>query len=259
LRVNQAAVLFPSLQALSGFEIGYCVAVVLLAYGLRGSAGFGGAVGMPLLALVIPIKVLVPVWTLLGFASSVAILGRDRRYVAIREFVAFIPWCVLGIAIGLYFFKTLDARALLRGLGVLVLLYAGYSFWLTLRPRARRERSSGLIAPVACTLSGAVGSLFGTMGTVFFAMYLDVRQLPKEAFRATLSAMLLTLSVLRGIGYYAVGEFTGEAWLVFAVAFPLMLAGIWAGDRIHVNLGELTFKRLVCATLVLCGVPLLLK
>ena len=48
------------------FEIAYCVLVMLLAYGLRGSTGFGGALGMPLLALVLPIKVLVPVWTLLG-------------------------------------------------------------------------------------------------------------------------------------------------------------------------------------------------
>jgi uncharacterized protein len=259
LSVSQVESLFPSLQALSGFEIAYCVVVVLLAYGLRGSAGFGGAVGMPLLALVIPIKVLVPVWTLLGIASSVAILGRDRKCVAIREFAAFMPWCLLGVAIGLYFFKTLEARTLLRGLGVLVLLYAGYSFWLSLRPRSLGKNGPQWIAPLTCTLSGAVGALFGTMGTVFFAMYLDVRQLAKEAFRATMSAMLLTLSVLRGVGYYAVGEFTAEAWLVFAAAFPLMLAGIWVGDRIHVNLSELTFKRLVCATLVLCGLPLLLK
>ena len=83
---------------------------MLLAYGLRGSTGFGGAVGMPLLALVLPIKILIPVWTLLGFASSVAILGRDRRHVARRDFIAFLPWCVLGIAIGLYLFKTLGDR-----------------------------------------------------------------------------------------------------------------------------------------------------
>lgn len=70
------------LDSLSAVEIAFCFVVLLLAYGLRGSAGFGGAVGMPLLALVIPIKVLVPAWTLLGIASSIAILGRDRRLVA---------------------------------------------------------------------------------------------------------------------------------------------------------------------------------
>ncbi len=247
------------MNTLSPFELAYCSAVILLAYGLRGSTGFGGAVGMPLLALVIPIKTLVPVWTLLGFASSVAILGRDRRHVARRDFIAFVPWCLVGIAAGLYLFKTLDARTLARSLGVLVLGYACYSLWTTLRPPAGWHWLPRVLGPVASVLSGAVGTLFGTMGTVFFAMYLEARALAKVQFRATMSAMLLTLSAVRGIGYFAVGEFTLEALLVFAAALPLMLIGIYFGDRIHVRLSEMTFKRLVSATLFVCGIPLLLR
>lgn len=246
------------IESLSSLEIAYGVAVVLLAYGLRGSTGFGGAVGMPLLALVIPIKVLVPVWTLLGITSSAAIVGHDRKYISRGDFVAFIPWCTVGVVVGLYFFTVLDSLALARGLGALILSYAAYVLWSTFRPlrQARAPRGTG---PLAGTLSGAVGTLFGTMGTVFFAMYLDARSLPKEAFRATMSAMLLTLSVLRGIGYYATGEFTRDALILFASILPVMLIGIYAGDRIHVRLSELTFRRLVGATLVVCGVPLLLK
>ena len=246
------------IASLSAPEIAYCIAVVLIAYGLRGSTGFGGAVGMPLLALVIPIKVLVPVWTLLGVTSSIAIVGHDRKHVSGRDFVAFIPWCVIGIAIGLYFFTLLDSHALARGLGALILVYAAYVLWSTFRPARLRAGSRGL-GPLAGALSGIVGTLFGTMGTVFFAMYLDVRALPKEAFRATMSAMLLTLSLLRGVGYYATGEFTRDALILFAAILPVMFVGIYAGDRIHVRLSDLTFRRLVGATLVLCGVPLLLR
>ena len=247
------------MAALSTWELLYCALAIFLAYGLRGSTGFGGAVGMPLLALVIPIKVLVPVWTLLGFTSSVAILGRDRRHVDRGAFIAFIPWCVLGIALGLYLFKTLDSRTLARGLGVLVMGYAAYSTWSAFRPAAAGFRLPRAVAPAASVLSGVVGTLFGTMGTVFFALYLDARALKKDAFRATMSAMLLTLSAVRGAGYFAVGEFTGEAWLTFGAALPVMLAGIYAGDRIQVGLSEETFRKLVCATLFLCGFPLLLK
>jgi len=247
------------MATLSPFELAYCCAVMLLAYGLRGSTGFGGAVGMPLLALVVPIKTLVPVWTLLGFASSLAILGRDRRHVARRDFIAFVPWCLVGIAAGLYLFKTLDARTLARGLGVLVLGYACYSLWTTLRPSPGSRWLPRVLGPVASTLSGAVGTLFGTMGSIFFAMYLEARALAKDQFRATMSAMLLTLSAVRGVGYFAVGEFTREAMLMFAAALPLMLIGIYIGDRIHVRLSETTFRRLVSATLFLCGIPLLLR
>lgn len=243
---------------LSALEIAYCVFVMLLAYGLRGSTGFGGALGMPLLALVLPIKVLVPVWTLLGFASSVAILGRDRKHVDYRAMIAFMPWCAVGIAVGLYFFKSLDARMLTRGLGVVVLLYAVQSLVGVVRGAPPR-RLRRVIEPVAGILSGGVGTMFGSMGSVFFAMYLDARAVAKDAFRATTSAMLLLLCIARGVGYYAVGEFTLDAWLMFAVAFPLMLVGIYVGDRIQVNISEQSFRKMVCVTLFICGIPLLFK
>ena len=245
--------------SLSPFELVYCAIVLLLAYGLRGSTGFGGALGMPLLALVIPIKVLVPVWTLLGIASSLTIVGRERRHVDLRAVLPFLPWCLLGIGVGLYFFATLDGRSLAQGLGALVIGYAAYSLWAMYRRLAARESHSPVVAPLASTLSGAVGALFGTMATVFFVMYLDTRDLAKHAFRATMSAMLLALSVIRGVGYYAVGEFTQESVVLFAAALPAMLIGIYIGNRIHLGLSESAFRKIVIATLFACGIPLLLK
>jgi len=245
--------------ALSPLQFAYCVVALLLAYGLRGSTGFGGALGMALLVVVIPFKVMVPAWTLLSIASSIAILGHDRRHIAWREVVPFLPWCMLGIAIGLYFFTTLQANTLTRGLGVVVLLYAGYSLWSTYRPQTGWQLPPRLVTSVAGTISGTVGAIFGTMATPFFVMYLEARKLAKHAFRATMSAMLLALSVVRGIGYYAVGEFTQDALIVFAAALPVMLIGIYIGNRIHLNIAELAFKRLVGVTLLACSVPLLLK
>lgn len=255
------------MDVLSGWEFAYCGVILLLAYGLRGSTGFGGAAGMPLLALVVPIKILVPLWTLLGLASSLAILGKDRRHIARKEFIAFIPWCVAGVVVGIYFFTALDGRTLARGLGVLVLGYAAYVFSTTLRPVGAANATPQhparplrrVLSALAAGLAGVVGAVFGTMATVFFALYLDTRSMAKTAFRATLSAMLLTLCAARGLGYWAVGEFTREVGMAFAMALPLMLIGIWLGDRIHVRLSELAFKRLVCVVLSICGIPLLLR
>jgi uncharacterized membrane protein YfcA len=246
------------ITGLTHWELAYCAGVIFLAYGLRGSTGFGAVIGMPLLALVLPLKALVPVWTLLGFASSAAILGRDRRHVARDAFIAFIPWCLLGIAIGLYCFTRLDSRMLARGLGILVIAYAMVSMWNALRP-ARKVRLPRAVGPVAGTISGMVGAIFGTMGSLFFVIFLDARWLPKSQFLATTSAMLLLLSTVRGVGYYAVGEFTQDSLIMFAAAFPAMLAGIYVGDRVQLGFSETTFRRVVCATLCLCGTLLLLK
>jgi uncharacterized membrane protein YfcA len=95
------------------------------------------------------------------------------------------------------------------------------------------------------------------MASIPFAVYLDAAQLPKQQFRATISAMILTLSVIRGAGYFAVGEFDAEVALAFAAALPLMLVGILLGNRVHTNLSETTFRRVVSAVLIATALPLL--
>ena len=233
--------------------------MLLVAYSLRGSTGFGGRIGMPLLALVIPVKILAPAWTLLGIASSATILGGDRAHVDRRAFVSFLPSCIAGIGAGLYLFKTLDGVALAHGLGVLVLAYAGYMTWLMVRPQTRDPLPAGAVRPAAGVLSGMVGTMFGAMASIFFAMYLNACALEKQAFRATISAMLLALSLIRLVAYAAVGELSAEALLVFAAALPAMGLGIYLGGRIHARMSEALFRGVVCAILVICAIPLLLR
>ena len=100
-----------------------------------------------------------------------------------------------GIAAGLYIFTTLDARTLANGLGVVVFLCAAYALWPTFRAEAGWAMPERLLRVVAGTVSGAVGTTFGTMATPFFVMYLEARKLAKHAFRATMSATLLACSV----------------------------------------------------------------
>ena len=235
--------------------------MLLFTFALRGSVGFGGAVGLPLLALAIPVKVLAPAWSLIGIVSSLAIVGHDRKYVAWREFVRILPGCALGVAAGLFVFKTLDAVLLARALGAFVILYASYSLWLTRSGAA--PIPARILKPLASFLSGAVGTMFGAMASIFFTMYLDATRTPGEdnrhSLRATISAMLMTLSVARTIGYAAVHELTADSWILTGAALPAMGIGLLVGDRIHSGLGPQAFQRLVCAALFVCGLPLLFR
>src|SRR3954471_2940000 len=97
------------MESLSAPELAYCVAVLLLTFTLRGSIGFGGAIGMPLFALVLPVKVIAPAWSLIGILSSAAILGRDRKHIQPGTFMRFLPGCALGVVAGIFLFKAFDA------------------------------------------------------------------------------------------------------------------------------------------------------
>ena len=233
--------------------------MIVVSYAVRGSTGFGAAAAMPLLGLVVPIKILVPAWSLLGAASSIALVAREYRQVALRELVRTTPSGLVGIAIGLTVFKLLDARALTVGLGVLVIAYGVYVLWGARRPAGRMPLPPRLVAPLAGILGGAVGTTFGTMASIFYAIYFDAIRLAREHFRATMSAMILALSVMRIVGYFAVGEFSLEVLVWFAVTFPLMLIGIFIGDRFYTGLSDLTFRRLIGAVLIVSGAALLVK
>lgn len=244
--------------SLTFLQAAYCSVVIVTAYAVRGGTGFGSAAAMPLLALVIPLKVLVPVWTLLGVASSVTIVAHDYRQIAWRELLRTVPAGLIGIAAGLYAFKTLDTRTLTLGLGALVIAYGCWSLWTTTRP-STNPMTSRALAPAAGFLGGLVGTTFGTMASIFYAIYFDAIRLAKAHFRATMSAMMLTLSVIRGAGYFAVGEFGRDALIAFTFAFPLMLLGIFVGDRFHADMPETTFRRVVSIVLIVSGAALLVK
>jgi uncharacterized membrane protein YfcA len=247
------------LLELSPLALTYCIAVLLLNFTLRGSLGFGGALGLPLLALVIPVKVIAPAWSLVGIVSSIAIAGHGRRHVDWREFVNLLPGCAIGILAGLFVFKALDTVLLARALGAFIIVYAAYSWWLSTRPAGTKPPvRENILRPVASVLSGIVGTVFGAMATIFFAMYMDAGQMGKDAFRATMSAMILTISIARTAGYAAVGELTLDSLILCAASIPMMGVGLLVGDRLHTGLSPIAFQRLVCILLALCGVALLL-
>jgi len=232
---------------------------MVAAYAARGSTGFGAAAAMPLLGLVIPLKLLIPAWTVIGIAAGVALFGGDRHRVAWGEMVKLVPGLLLGIAVGLYVFKLLDSATLAKGLGGLVLLYGIYALVSTFRQSPTATLPPRTAAVIGGFLGGIVGTVLGTMGSVFFAIYYDAIRLSKEHFRATMTAILLTLALLRGIGYWAVGEFTGEVMILAAILFPMMLTGIFIGNRFHHGMNELVFRRTVSGALIASGLALLIK
>jgi uncharacterized membrane protein YfcA len=248
-----------AIQFLSPLEIAYCCVVMVLSYALRGSTGFGAAAAMPLLGLVIPLKVLIPAWTLIGLVASITLFGRDRRHVAWGDIARLVPTCVIGILVGLYLFKTLDSAVLAKGLGFLVLLYGLCSLLASWRRPARWSVSPRVAAPIVGLVGGIVGTTFGTMASVFFAMYFDALRRAKDQFRATMNAILLALVVLRGAGYWAVGEYTRDVLVTTAIALPMMLVGIFIGNRVHTGLSELAFRRLVSGALIVSGLALLVR
>ena len=74
-----------------------------------------------------------------------------------------------------------------------------------------------------------------------------------------MTAILLTLTLLRGIGYWAVGEFSRDVLIAAAMLLVPMLIGIFIGNRFHHGMSELAFRRTVSGALIASGLALLIK
>ena len=74
-----------------------------------------------------------------------------------------------------------------------------------------------------------------------------------------MTAILVGLGVVRGLGYWAVGEYSRDVLVTVAIALPMMLVGIYIGNRIHTGISELAFRRMVSGALMVSGLALLLK
>ena len=83
--------------------------------------------------------------------------------------------------------------------------------------------------------------------------------LDKARFRATMSAILFLLALLRAGGYGGLGFYDARTISLIALLLPAMIVGMVLGERVHHGMREQVFKRVVALLLVASGVALLLK
>ena len=201
------------------------LAIVFLAALVRGAFGFGDALlGMPLLALVVPLTFATPLMALIGPTLSVLILAREWKALHLRSAAVLIVSTIVGIPFGLLVLKHADGRLVNLILAVVIVLFALYNL---IRPgllRLRTERTAPLFGLVA----GVLGAAYNTNGPpVIF--YGALRGWASESFRATLQGYFLPTGTAILIGQGIAGLLTGPVLRTYLYALPLVALGTTAG------------------------------
>lgn len=242
---------------LSPLETLWCALALTAGYAVRGVAGFGsGVVATPLLTFVLPLSITAPLITVVGFFVSVRQALRDWPLIQWSAVAVFIPGSLVGVAIGLYVFKTVDQMLLARWLGGYILLYAFYSMFGERLFRRSLALPRWVVHPVAA-LGALVATIFGGLAGPIYVTYFDALKLSKSVFRVTVSTTLLVLNLVRSVGYFATGVFSVDDLTLVAAAFIPVAIGTLAGDRLHDRLDPIAFRRAIGVLLVASGLGLL--
>ncbi len=248
------------MEALGPFELIAAAAAVMVAYAVRGTAGFGGqTVAVPLLTLILPITAVVPAVTVLTAVSSVVHWLQDWSKIAWREIARLMPFTLLGVLAGLYLFNQFEPRMLTRGLGIFVMLYAGFALLTASHPVVAPSRWLRLLGPVLSAAAGAIGTVFGGGAGPLYVIYLSSLRLEKDCFRVTITTILTFQAALRVAGYWRLGFYDASAlWLIVA-GFPMMLIGARLGHYLAGRIDQGRFNLGVGALLMVIGAGLFLK
>jgi uncharacterized protein len=248
------------MSSLGPAELVFAALVLVVAYAVRSSAGFGGqVVAVPLLALVLPLPVMVSAVVVLTVLASFTHWVRDWRHIDWREIVRLLPYTFAGIFAGLYLLQEVEIRVLTRAFGVFVILYGCFALATAARPPRIPPRWLALARVVMSSLAGFAGAAFGAAAGPLYAMYFGSMRMEKDAFRITITTILTIQAFLRIAGYARLGFYDQEVFVLIAGGVPLVLLGSRLGTWMAGRLDEYRFNVGVAVLLLASGTALLLK
>lgn len=240
-----------------GYEILILSAGCFVAAFCAGMAGFAFVlVAAGILLHVFPPATLAPVLVLGSlFVQSLAVPAVWAE-IDWRRMRLLVGAATLGLAPGLLILAHGPARAIVAGVGLLLVVYAGYMLArLALRaapPRIAGGRRADLAVGFASGILGGIGGYVGALP----AMWADIQGMDKRAARALMQPFIAFMQAIAVPGLALGGFFTGEALWMAASAVPAMLAGSWLGLRAYRRVPAEGFRLALLALLLLSGLSL---
>ncbi|HEB59489.1 MAG TPA: sulfite exporter TauE/SafE family protein [Gammaproteobacteria bacterium] len=245
----------PMIEQLDVLQTVTVLAIIALAYVVRGIVGFGsGLICVPLLVFFLPLTVVVPLVVLLDYIASATHGIHNRRHIQWRELSVVLPFSLIGVLVALYVLRQFELEHLLLALGIFLISYGLYS----LSPFTPKRRYSRLWGIPGGLLAGLVGTLFATGGP-FYVTYLHLRQLDKTAFRASFATLFLIDGAARLTGFVVGGFYNLDLLWLLALSLPTMFIGLYLGGHIHTSLPATMFQRLISVLLLVSGIALVLR
>jgi hypothetical protein len=219
--------------------------------------GFGaGLIAVGAMALFMPqVTDVVVLLLLLSLPAEVSVVSKARREIAWRGVWLVCAGLALGVLVGTRILSVTEPAIVLTALAV-VLILAGAAFLLM--PSARAIHWPTWSKPTVGLASGVLAGLFGTGGPPLI-LYYRLSGVEKAAFRGNLMAIFLMTTAVRLPAYVLTGLVTAPRLWSALVLLPAALFGGWLGHRIHLQVSEETFRRLVSVALCAIGVLLLVR
>lgn len=231
--------------------IGFFIVIVLFAAILQTSTGFGFSImATPFLLLLFEPKEAIQINLILSLVISAALITRVKNDMDPSIIKRFIIGSVPGLVLGIVLFLMVSDLVLKVGIGIAVLLL---TLLLTLQFRIRRSQGRDVVVG---SLSGALTTGIGMPGPPLL-LYFAGSETNKEKLRATTLMFYLYIYSISLLIQVIFAGTTKTVWQSSVLALPLIVLGLYVGERLFAVIPQKAFQVLMYVLLVVTGILLI--
>jgi uncharacterized membrane protein YfcA len=232
--------------------------IVLLASFVFQAVGFGaGLVAVPLATIFLDPKMVLPVLALLELVNSLRLLRLSHGGARLAEALPLILFSGIGTAVGVGLLVNLPIGWLMIGMAAFI------GTFLVHQQRGASNLPTHTVSRawvLPTGLASGIGSAMFGMGGPPYLIYLHLRGLPFEAWRATAVLVGLFSLIWRITGFTSAGLYARPGILILSISLlPSALIAIWLAERVKPRLDERLLRRCVQVLLALASLTLLLR
>jgi uncharacterized membrane protein YfcA len=191
---------------------------------------------------------------LCGLVTQGSGIWRVRHAISWRIIAPYIIGGAIGIPAGIALVTTVDPSTIRLGIGVLLLAYSLYSL---IRPVFKAPKANFPADLSVGVINGLISGLTG-LGGVAVTVWCQLRGGQKDELRAIFQPVVFATFVMTTISFAIAGTFTIETVKLYALALPVLIAGIWSGFALYGKLDDAAFRKVILVLLLASAVTLIL-
>jgi uncharacterized membrane protein YfcA len=225
------------------------IVIVIIAGFFQGLTSFGFAlISMPILAVIIPVKEVVPIVVILCLFTNLIILANCFRYVEIKKIWILLLASFLAAPLGAYSLRIIDSDILKLISGILILAVS----MLLLAGKVFQVKNENIaFIPVGFTSGFLNGSI--SMSGPPVVLFLTNQGVLKEAFRANITAYFLILNLFTIAIFFFGGLLTGSVLSYSLWFLPSMIIGVVLGNITISKVDNHLFRKIALWLIFISG------
>ena len=221
---------------------------------VQGTTGFGyNILVVPLLALFIAPKVVVPTIVLNSVLMNCAVLATAWRQVTIQRIWLLLLAGLLSTPVGVLLLGVINPEPVRILIGLVVVL-SGAAMLGGVRRQISDER---LASGLAGTSGGLMNGLVGMAGPPVILLFAN-QSMPPSEFRANIVTYFTAVTLMGVAAFWLDGALTQDVLSLTAATIPATALGVALGIRLHSRVALEVFYRLSLFLVILAGATTLI-